>query len=500
MNVVKKAVRIAEQTDYSRKHKRFTALAWLLAILVLAVAVPLNLIVERLNINFDMTPNNLYTLSKTTEDYLDELDARGEVVDVYFLTKMEELQSDLEWLALYRTLLAYDAHDCFNLIDFDPDTDPETLRKINPDGVYNLSEADFLFVHGDMVKRLPGTLMYTYKTDENDKIVSAEFRAENYFTGYIKTVVDGSLPIVYFLEGHNELALEDMSQLVANLGNYNYGAKSLNLTTAAAVPDDCCILVMAGPKFDLTADEYKKIYAYTEQGGNISLLIGPNESETSFQNIEQLLSSYCLGMNYDRVTETDENRHSHDDTYAMMCNISEAAAEAQVDLTAALLPTVNNIVTYMPYSRSFYSVYGTNYGAMALDSLIVTDNTAQSEPWGGKQLDPQTVTGQPLAPSMYAMDSQRNESKMVVFGSEYFISNEGAANPYFINPLQLFLSSITWMYDSDVDMNIADKARTFDSIDINSSATASGFIVLFIAYPLLIAMAGIILWLRRKNA
>lgn len=484
----------------SAKNKRYTALAWVLAILVLAVAIPLNLIFERLNVNFDMTPNNLYTLSKTTTDYLDTLDAQGIVVDVYFLTEMEELEKDLEWLALYRTLLLYDEHECFNLIDFDPDTDPETLRKINPDGVFNLSEADFLFVYGDMVKRLPGTMMYTYQTDENNNVVNAEFRAENYFTGYMKTVVDGEIPTVYFLEGHGEIPLSDMTILSTNLGNYNYGARTLNLTTAQEVPEDCCILIVAGPQIDITDDEYKKIYAYTERGGNLNLLMSPNDAKSTYPNIEHLMSSYCIGMNYDRVTETDPNRHSHDETYAMMCEIAEASLEAKDNLTAALLPTVNDLVTYMPYSRSFYSIYGTNYGAMSMDTLIRTETTAQSEPWGGKQLDPQTVTGRSLPLSMYAADSQREDSKLVVFGSADIISDEGVSKAYFINPLQLFLTTITWMYDSDVDMNIANKARTYDSLDVNSSAEASGLIALFVGFPAAVALAGVIVWLRRKDA
>lgn len=490
------------QTDnsISAKNKRFTALAWVLAILVLAIAIPFNLIFERLNVNFDMTPNNLYTLSQTTTDYLEELDAQGIVVDVYFLTEMEELESDLEWLALYRTLLLYNEYACFNLIDFDPDTEPEILRKVNPDGVFNLNEADFLFVYGDMVKRLPGTMMYTYQTDENDNVVGAEFRAENYFTGYMKTVVEGVMPTVYFLEGHGEIPLSGMTMLAANLGNYNYGAQTLNLTTATAVPEDCCILVAAGPQYDLTDDEYNKIYAYTEDGGNIELLMTPNSARTTYPNFERLMSSYCIGMNYDRVTETDPNRHSYDDPYAMMCDIAEASLEAKDDLTAALLPTVNNLVTYMPYSRSFYALYGTNYGAMSMDTLIRTASTAQSEPWGGLQLDPQTVTGRALPLAMYAADSQREDSKLVVFGSADIISDAGVSNAYFINPLQLFLTTITWMYDSDVDMNIAHKERTYDSLDVNSSAQASGLIALFVGFPAAVALAGVIVWLRRKDA
>ena len=105
-----------DKASITAKNKRFTALAWILAILVLAVSIPLNLIFERMNINFDMMPNSMYTLTDTTKEYLDELDAKNVTVDVYFLTKLEDLEGDLECLALYRTLLAYKEHKCFNLI------------------------------------------------------------------------------------------------------------------------------------------------------------------------------------------------------------------------------------------------------------------------------------------------------------------------------------------------------------------------------------------------
>ena len=488
-----------DTNSINKKNRKFTALAWVLAILVLVVAIPLNLIFDRLNVTMDMTPNSMYSLSKTTTDYLNELDSKGVVVDVYFLTKMEELENDLEVLALYRTLLNYDKHPCFNLIDFDPDTEPERLRSVNPDNKFNLSSGDFLFVYGDMVKRLPASMMYTYGTDADNNIVSAEFRAENYFTGYMKTVVEGELPMLYFLEGHGETPLDRMSQLNANLKNNNYGAAALNLTTAASVPDDCRILVIANPKYDLTPDEYAKILKYTQDGGNISLLLSPNQDKTAYPNIEQLLYTYCIGMNYDRVTEGDENRHSHTDPYAMMCDIQPASDESSDDLTAALLPAVNSLPTYMPYSRSFFSVYGPNVANVSSDVLIATAETAKSEPYGGDVLDAQAVTGQKLTLAMYAVDAERGGSKAIVFGSGDIITNEGAGSAYFINPLQLFLTSITWMYNSDVDMNIANKSRTFDSLNVTSSSEASALMGVFIGFPILIVVIGVAVWLRRKD-
>lgn len=488
-----------EKTTMTNKNKRFTALAWVLAILVLAVAIPLNLIFDRLNLTADMTPNSMYSLTKTTTNYLEELDARGIVVDVYFLMEREELDGDLELLALNRTLDHYDAYNCFNLIDFDPDTDPEKLKKLNPNNQYNLTSGDFLFVYGDMVKRLPGKLLYTFGTDSDDNITNAEFRGENLFTGYMKTVVEGELPMLYFLEGHGEIPLSDMTKLEANLKNNNYGATPLNLATAYGVPDDCRILVIANPQYDITEDEYKKIYAYTQNGGNLSVLIAPNESKTSYTQIERLLSGYCIGMNYDRVSESDPNRHSHTDPYAQLCDLCTPNQEAGYDLTTELLKA-SDMPTYMPYSRSFFSFYGDNYTALKIDTLIATQNTAISEPWGGKALDPQTIEGRSFTLAMYAEDSQRYDSKIAVFGSADIIKDEGTSNAYFIMPLNLFLSTITWMYNSDVDMNIASKERTFDSLNINSSAEASTLIAVFVGYPVLIAAAGVFVWLRRKNA
>ena len=488
-----------KNNNANSKNKRYTTLAWVLAALVFLAAIPVNLIFDRINYHFDMTPNNLYTLSDTTESYLAELDAKGITVDVYFLEEMDYLETDLKWLALYRTLVEYDAHPCFNLIDFDPDTNPAVLREINPENKFNLSAGDFLFVYGDMVKRLPANLMYSYGTDADGNVTNAEFRAENYFTGYMKTVVEGSLPIVYFLEGHGETPISEMSRLTANLANYNYGTATLNLTISPEVPEDACILIIAAPLYDLTDAEFKAIYDYSERGGNISLLMSPNQSKEEYPNIEQLMFTYNIGMHYDRVTETDPNRHSHDEPYAFMCSLAPASSENGDDLTGALIAGSESLPTYMPYSRSFETLVGTNYSACTIDSLIITDPTAESEPFGGSQLDPQKIEGKELVLSMYSKDSLRSDSKMAVFGSADIIRDSMVSNAYFIMPLQLFLSTVTWMYNSDIDMHIENKARTYDTISISSDADAKTLMAIFAAFPLLIAAAGAFVWWRRKD-
>ncbi len=489
--------------DIHAKNKKFTAIAWALAALMLAVMIPLNLIFERLDIDFDMTSNSMYTLTKTTTDYLDSLDQKGVVVDVYFLTPMEELEGETEVLALYQTLLAYDEHPCFNLIDIDPDTEPQALKELNPDGFYNLSDGDFMFVHGDMVKRMPGKLMYTYEyetgEDGSQSVISASFNAENYFTGAMKSVVDGVEPTVYFLEGHGEIPLTEMTKLQANLGNYNYGAAQLNLINAEKVPEDACIVMIAGPTSDISDAEYEKLSDFLDEGGNVTLLMTPNDAELSYTNLSALMAEFCIGMDYDRVYETDTARHASGNPYIFMCDLMAAGDNADVDLTGALMED-SSILTYMPASRSFYSIFGSNYQTLNMDTLIATKNTACGEPYGGTFADPDPIVGQEMYLAMYSEDSLRKYAKMAVFGSAEFITDEAMATDYYINPVDLFLSTITWMYNSDVDMEIDNKAKTYDALKVNSEEAATGYIALFVAVPCVIALVGVIIWLRRKDA
>ena len=510
--------------DIHSKNKKFTAIAWALAALMLAVMIPLNLIFGRLDLNIDMTQNSMYTLTKTTTDYLDSLDQQGVVVDVYFLTPMEQLEGEVEVLALYQTLLAYDEYDCFNLIDIDPDTEPQALKDLNPDGFYNLSDGDFMFVYGDMVKRMPGKLMYTYayETDEatgSQSVVSASFNAENYFTGAMKSVVEGVEPTVYFLEGHGEIPLSKMSRLQANLGNYNYGAKQLNLKNADAVPDDACILMVAGPTTDITDEEYEKISDFLDKGGNITLLMTPNDAELSYKNLTALMGEFCIGMEYNRIYETDSARHVSGNPYIFYSELQPPGDTADVDLTSALLEG-NSLITYMPASRSFYSIFGSNYDTLNMDTLLKTYSgdpdlsgdatyTAVAEPYGGTFEDPETIVGQQLTLAMYSEDTMRDNketpdiresAKMVVFGSAEFLTDDAMKSDYYIQPVNLFLATITWMYNSDVDMNIDNKDKTFDSLKVNSEEAATGYIALFVAVPCAIALVGVIIWLRRKDA
>lgn len=98
------------------------------------------------------------------------------------------------------------------------------------------------------------------------------------------------------------------------------------------------------------------------------------------------------------------------------------------------------------------------------------------------------------------MDPTRNDSKIVVFGDGSFMSDDYVSSEYLAVPTFLFLSTITWMYNSDIDMSIADKEKTYDYMLLNSESEANSILYLFGAAPLVVALIGIAVWARRRNS
>ena len=482
------------------KNTKFTLIAWVMAILVLIAAVPVNLLFDQLDIKFDMSSNELYSLTATTTEYLDTISDKH--ITLYCLVDMDDIENDPSMMALAKTLELYDSYDCIDLVTFYPNEHPEIIQELDPENYYLCDDGDF-FVKCEetgMVQWIEGTTAYVFEVDENDNIVNATFNGENYITGAIKTVVDGEEPMVYFLTGHGEKPLDDYTQFQANLAAHNYSAAELNLMDADAVPEDAKIIIIAAPQKDITDEEKEKLDKYLDEGGNISFLMSPNKQTIRYENIERILLDYCLGMDYDRVYETDDEQHIEDDPYTIMANLQAAPEEeGYVDMTSGLMTENSGLYTYMPESRSFFTIYGTNYSNLTISTLMTTNTTAVGEVYGGTDEDPDAIVGKEMVLAAYSTDKSRNDSKVVVMGNAEFIDDEHVQTSYVVVPTYLFLSTITWMYDNQVDMIIPEKNMSYDYLTLTSESAANRTITVFVAVPVAVAAIGVFIWWRRKN-
>ena len=370
------------------KNKIFTSFAWIIAILILVIAIIINIVVAKLDFNIDVSVQKLFSLSETSVEYLDELDSQDVSVDMYLLMDMDELADDSATRSLYRALVEYDNHDCINLIDFDPNEDTAMLEKINPDNIYSLSTGDIMLICGENKRHIVGNGMYNTNTyyDDSGNITETEefFAGENIITSGLKAVVDGYLPAVYFLTGHGEKDMDSSYESLSSLmKSKNYHVDTLNLSDVDAVPEDAEIIVIAAPTADITKQEKDKLSAYLDEGGSISVMLSPNGGEFDYNNLQLLLEPFCLEIDYDYVRETDSSNHVSGDDTNILCNIAEQ------EESSAMYADINSLIeseflTYMPKSRSFnIDTNNKNIQSVVTGTLLSSTATAVGEPYGG---------------------------------------------------------------------------------------------------------------------
>ncbi len=505
------------------KNRKFTVYAWLMAILVLAIAVPINMLAARLDIHWDMTPKQLYNMSDTTKEYLDQLDT---TVDFYFLMDMDYLGTSDDDIALHHLLQQYQKYDCINFVDFDPNEQPELLEEINPNGYYQLSVGDIVIRCGENIKHIDSVNMYKNVGEYDDagefQTEEAYFTGENYITGAIDAVVSGRTSKVYFLEGHGEKNLtDDYSTFYRNLIDQNYGAEQLYLTGKDAVPEDAAMVIVAAPQSDFSNEETRILNAYLEKGGNVVFMMNPNDEYMRYKNIESILEDFGLIMNYDIISESDDELYADGDPYTFQVDVVAPNSDYDADLTSELLEmTSGGIYAFMSNTRSFSAYLNPEDTTLQVQSLLQTKSnsssdgssvvdgmvyeevtsTAISEPYGGTDDFAEPIEGQVWDLAMYSQSGVKNNAKVMVFGSADFIDDESLTEDYMIIPVDLFLASVTWMYNSDLDldMGIADKERSYDYLTLSSESKANMVNVIYIAVPILVGAVGAIVWVKRR--
>ena len=153
---------------------------------------------------------------------------------------------------------------------------------------YKLSSAEdkdlVIFDYNGHVKIVNGDALTQVKLEEVPNATQREFRrkpiafnGEMMFTAMLLAVENPKPLKAYFLQGHGEPSLSESGdmdyQKFGGVLAENYIATSpLQLAGEGGIPDDCNLLIIAGPRTALPEAELNKIDQYLAQGGRLFML------------------------------------------------------------------------------------------------------------------------------------------------------------------------------------------------------------------------------------
>jgi len=337
-------------------------------------------------------------------------------------------------------------------------------------------------------------------TNEDQRVV---FRGEEVVTSALLEVAEDQAAVCYITRGHGELGLEDasalrgMSQFSRLMRNRNFVLRSFDLTTAAEIPHDASMILVAGPQTAFSTAEMELLRTYLfERNGRVLMLLDPGRNH----GLETILSDWAIFSPEAELQEPDPTYRTPDGDIALRRltdkphPLTRVLREQDLPLIAARL------------RPSRFDEGSTPDSTLSVTPLIFTSDKSWGEADPQKQPVKYDLNRDQPGPVCIATAAERaagirkggNSSggRLVVIGSSEIAANariNRGGNQAFL------VQCAAWL--SDRDRAVSLPTRTTGVFQVN--ATASDFWTLawrFCFIPLTVLALGlaISIWRRRS--
>ncbi len=482
---------------------------------IVLVNIVLNLVLERFNVEADLTSGSIFTLSDETVNYVsglddsisffvtadkDELKGAGQLYaqTVEFLDKMVSLNSRfkvkyvnllqdpdftnnyVETLQNYQVIVQSEKTGRYRILSIND----FMQYKLNDGKTYSYSEASMYVNYG-------GYTVSDYSSTAEEQLVSA-----------IMSVSLDDPTVVTFVKGYGE---SDSSALEKILTNNAYVVQNAEIERIEAVPEDTDILVIHGPTKDYSLDSITKIDTWLSNDGkygkDLIYIATPDPAETP--NLDEYLKEWGIEVGRGYVLQFDtDHAYYTGSALPVMQDISMNTETAYYDIMKKSSGT--SFIGY--YVRPVIKLWE-NEGNLANVSVasaygekcIMFPFTAD-ESWTPTE-DSFTSYDVIVEASkvQFADNNQPTYSKVIVCGSDQLFTDYFTTASNYSNG-EAALS----LFDANSDntgktISIVEKSFAAETYQIDRGTQAAIGITFAIVIPVVIIIIGIVVWIRRRR-
>ena len=476
----------------------------LLMLAVIAAAVIVNVIVGALPASytvFDLTGTGAYEISDKSIEFLGTLDTD---ITVYFVAAEQSRNPQIDtFLKLYA-----EQSDHITVVYKDPDEDPKFLddHDITSDGGTN-NENCLVIESGKRSKTVYYEDIYEFSPEaiadysENyyyylmqgvtsiDQVYARDvFDAENELTSAIDFVTTDDLPVAYFLTGHGELSLGVFESLIED---NNIGLSELNLLTSG-IPDDAGLVLINNPSSDMTESEVSLLKSYIDGGGRILLVTDVTSYSTEEMPNLTSLAAHCGLSAYDGVVlEPDGSNRFYENRFNLVETLETN------DITTVIANNPSSVIVYMP--RAHAIVADEEYeGTMRVTPIIKTSDAAYIIGAGesDRERGDDDETGEFW---LGAMSRDSSSGAAFVWYSSAFINSDESLYYVQYNNLNVYASSILTICNKSATISVDSVYTNVNTALMMGDMTRNTLtVIILIALPISMLVAGFVIWLRRR--
>ncbi|MEJ0088363.1 MAG: Gldg family protein [Limisphaerales bacterium] len=347
------------------------------------------------------------------------------------------------------------------------------------------------------VKVIPGEALSQVKLEQVPNATEREFRrkpvafnGEMAFTSMLIAVENPKPLKAYFLQGHGEPSLSDSGEtdyqkFGSALAESYIATVPLQLIGTNTIPDDCNLLIIAGPRAAFPETEIQKIDQYLAQGGRLFMLFN-YFSVAHPTGLEPVFARWGVQVIPDTVVDPANTTSGQD---VIVSNFSSH-------------PTVNPLITFrlqMVLPRPVMKVDWKNppVNAPKVDEIAFSgpESVLKGNPTAAARSYPLMVAVEqkpvPGAPNT------RGTMRMIVVGDSFFLGNhyiDGGANRDFAG------YAANWLLDRSVLLEgIGPRPVTEYRLTITQAQLQQVRWLLLATLPGGVLVFGWLVWLVRRK-
>lgn len=433
-------------------------------------------IASKIPLKIDLTKDSVYEYSEQTMEVLAELKDEVKIYALYPDGADGELALTVrEYLARYEQM-----SDKISIVYKDPYKEPAFTRRYGDD----ISVGSVIVEQGDKFKVIPLEKIYR----ENQYSGSVSIDAEKQITSAIRYVSGmGQQVFVYFIKGHNEYAGIG-SSLAEEFENEGYIVDETTISTEG-IPENADLLVSLAPTSDFTAEERDAIDEFLLSGGKAAFVISAGTQP--LDRLYSYLEEWGIKPNNDFVVENDNSR-----AFRSQNGIPVPAPQLmEHSITEKLLA---NDVNFIAPAACSMSINGNNHQYATVTSLMQTTKDS----WGITDFTSETFDkkeGDIEGPLTLAAVSEKAEGgKIFVIGSLQAIETQDVLNNSSYCNGDFMLNTFAYLTDKGDALNIRAKIISADMLTMTEYQVNVTAIIVQYIMPLLILLAGLIVWLKRR--
>ena len=458
-----------------KRQTRYGAYTAAYVLVVLALVTLANWAVNRhASKSWDLTSTKRFSLSDQTRKIVGGLDRE---VTIHYFDRNDQFNQARDLLENYNHLSPRLSVEYVN-----PDRKPAIARQ------YEITTY--------------GTIVLT----SGDKREEATLLEEESITNTLIRLLETGTKNVCFVEGHGEHGVDDterqgLSGAKEALENSRYAVKSISLLRQAKVPEDCSVVVVAGPETEYVEPEVEALRSFVEDGGRALFMLGPGGSE----KLVELLAGWSVELKKDLVIDLNplNQLFGADATMPIISEYRSHAITRELSRTATLIPFARSVqagedsqtgVTVETLFETSEESWATRFNP-GMETITLEREQATEGPIPLAVAGTLSKDGGNGGTAEGEDSSEKKEGRFVVVGSSRF-----PANAYlgFNANRDLFVNIANWLSSDEDLISVRPKSPEDRRVNLSAGQMRWVFYLSVVGLPLLMVASGVAVWWRRR--